>query len=478
MGKEGFSPLDALSPLDGRYRTMVQDLTGYFSEGALIRFRVLVEVEWLRLLTERAEIDRVRPLTSSEEHLLDALVANFDDTQAERVKAIEKVTRHDVKAVEYYLRERLEVTSLADLREYIHFCCTSEDVNNLAYSLMLKHGIEQIWTPIARDLLDQVVNLASQTRDVAMLARTHGQAATPTTMGKELAVFVYRWQRQLAQLGQAEYLGKFNGAVGNFNAHVAAYPDAPWEEIARQFVERLGLTYNPLTTQIESHDFLAEIFHALIRFNTITLDFVRDMWTYISLGYFKQKVVGHEVGSSAMPHKVNPIDFENAEANLGISTTLLDHLATKLPVSRLQRDLSDSSALRNVGVALGHAVVALKSTQTGLTKIAVNRQVIEQDLIDAWEVLAEAIQTVMRNVGYDNPYDRLKQLTRGTTITADEIRGFIDSLDLPAADKERLRGLTPAGYIGLASELVRHVEGEKFPPAPPLPLAAREGERQ
>ncbi|HLH72627.1 MAG TPA: adenylosuccinate lyase, partial [Chloroflexota bacterium] len=331
---------------------------------------------------------------------------------------------------------------------------------------------------IARDLLDQVVNLASQTRDVAMLARTHGQAATPTTMGKELAVFVYRWQRQLAQLGQAEYLGKFNGAVGNFNAHVAAYPDAPWEEIARQFVERLGLTYNPLTTQIESHDFLAEIFHALIRFNTITLDFVRDMWTYISLGYFKQKVVGHEVGSSAMPHKVNPIDFENAEANLGISTTLLDHLATKLPVSRLQRDLSDSSALRNVGVALGHAVVALKSTQTGLTKIAVNRQVIEQDLIDAWEVLAEAIQTVMRNVGYDNPYDRLKQLTRGTTITADEIRGFIDSLDLPAADKERLRGLTPAGYIGLASELVRHVEGEKFPPAPPLPLAAREGERQ
>ena len=459
MGNDGINTLGALSPLDGRYRATVSDLANFLSEGALIRYRVRVEIEWLRLLSERPEIERVRSLSASEDMILNRLAADFDESEAERVKAIEKVTRHDVKAVEYYLRERLEATSLADLREFIHFCCTSEDINNLAYSLMLKDAIEQTWTPMAQALVEQVVSLAQQTREIAMLARTHGQAATPTTLGKELAVFAYRWQRQLGQIGRAEYLGKFNGAVGNFNAHLVVYPDAPWEEIARQFVNRLGLTYNPLTTQIEPHDFLAEIFHALIRFNTITLDFVRDMWTYISLGYFQQKSIGHEVGSSVMPHKVNPIDFENAEANLGLSTAILEHLTTKLPVSRLQRDLSDSSALRNVGVALGHAVVALRSARAGLGKVGVNREVIGQELADAWEVLAEAIQTVMRNAGYDNPYDRLKQLTRGTTIGAAEIRSFIEGLDLPAPAKERLRALSPADYVGVASALVRHVEG-------------------
>ena len=459
MGNDGINTLGALSPLDGRYRATVSDLANFLSEGALIRYRVRIEIEWLRLLSERPEIERVRSLSASEDMILNRLAADFDESEAERVKAIEKVTRHDVKAVEYYLRERLEATSLADLREFIHFCCTSEDINNLAYSLMLKDAIEQTWTPMAQALVEQVVSLAQQTREIAMLARTHGQAATPTTLGKELAVFAYRWQRQLGQIGRAEYLGKFNGAVGNFNAHLVVYPDAPWEEIARQFVHRLGLTYNPLTTQIEPHDFLAEIFHALIRFNTITLDFVRDMWTYISLGYFQQKSIGHEVGSSVMPHKVNPIDFENAEANLGLSTAILEHLTTKLPVSRLQRDLSDSSALRNVGVALGHAVVALRSARAGLGKVGVNREVIGQELADAWEVLAEAIQTVMRNAGYDNPYDRLKQLTRGTTIGAAEIRSFIEGLDLPAPAKERLRALSPADYVGVASALVRHVEG-------------------
>ena len=460
MGNDGTSPLlGALSPLDGRYRSTVDDLAAFLSEGALIRYRVRVEIEWLRLLSERPEIDRVRSLTKSEASILHTLAADFDDRDAERVKAIEKVTRHDVKAVEYYLRERLEPTTLADMREFIHFCCTSEDINNLAYSMMLKDAIEQSWRPRADALVEQVVSLAQQTRDVALLARTHGQAATPTTLGKELAVFAYRWQRQLGQLGRAEYLGKFNGAVGNFNAHVVAYPNAPWEQIAQELVNRLGLTYNPLTTQIEPHDFFAEIFHILIRFNTITLDFVRDMWTYISLGYFQQRAVGHEVGSSVMPHKVNPIDFENAEANLGLSTAVFEHLTTKLPVSRLQRDLSDSSALRNLGVALGHSVVALHSARSGFGKVGVNRELIAQDLTDAWEVLAEAIQTVMRNAGYDNPYDRLKQLTRGTTIAAAEIHSFIEGLDLPASDKERLRALSPADYVGLASALVRHVEG-------------------
>lgn len=449
--------LTALSPLDGRYQAQTEDLSESFSEWALIRNRVRVEVEWLRLMTEQPDITGARALTRDEYALLDSLVSTFDVNEAEKVKEIEKTTRHDVKAVEYYLRDRLAESSLADLREYIHFCCTSEDINNVAYALMVQQGIQKVWLPQARILVSNVARLADSTRHVAMLARTHGQPASPTTLGKELAVFAYRWNRQIQQIAQVDYLGKFNGAVGNFNAHVVAYPDAPWEEIARSFVERLGLTYNPLTTQIESHDFLAELFHALIRFNTITLDFDRDVWTYISLGYFRQRVVGHEVGSSVMPHKINPIDFENSEANLGISTALLEHLATKLPVSRLQRDLSDSSALRNAGVAIGHSLVAIKSALRGLGKLEVGSEAVDDDLRDAWEVLAEAVQTVMRKANYPNAYDLLKTLTRGQAISRADMLAFVNQLDIPDSDKARLLALTPGSYTGLAAQLVNHV---------------------
>jgi adenylosuccinate lyase len=446
--------LDALSPLDGRYQSTMCGLAHFFSEAALMRYRVQVEVQWLLMMASRPEIEHVRPFSEPERRLLLSWAAEFDVTQAARIKEIEIMTRHDVKAVEYYLRERLQGTSLEDVAESVHFCCTSEDINNLAYSLMLKDGTEKEWQPQAKQLMDRVAALAEATRDTPLLTRTHGQPATPSTLGKELAVFVYRWQRQLEQLGRLEYTGKFNGAVGGYNTHMVVYPEAPWIEISRAFVEGLGLTFNPLTTQIEPHDGLAELFHLLIRFNTITLDFVRDVWTYISLGYFRQKVVRGEVGSSTMPHKVNPIDFENAEANLGISTALLEHLSTKLPVSRLQRDLSDSSALRNMGVAIGHSLVALQSAVRGLGKLEVDQEALRKDLDEAWEVLAEAVQTVLRKVGHPGAYERLKELTRGTAITREEMQAFIRSLDLPAADRERLLALSPAIYTGLAGKLV------------------------
>jgi adenylosuccinate lyase len=446
--------LQSLSPLDGRYQTQMRGLTQYFSEAALMRYRLLIEVQWLLLMSERPEICHVRPFSEAERQLLLSWVAAFDEQQAARIKEIEKTTRHDVKAVEYYLKERLQDTSLRDIAESVHFCCTSEDINNLAYSLMLKEGIGEQWRPWAQQLVAAVAALAGATRDRPLLSRTHGQPATPSTLGKELAVFVYRWQRQLEQLGRVEYLGKFNGTVGSYNTHAIAYPEAPWVEISRAFVEGLGLTFNPLTTQIEPHDSMAELFHLLIRFNTITLDFVRDVWTYIALGYFRQKVVRHEVGSSTMPHKVNPIDFENAEANLGVSSALLDHLATQLPVSRLQRDLTDSSALRNVGVAIGHGSLALQSAVQGLGKLEVDTETLQNDLDNTWEVLAEAVQTVMRKVGYPGAYERLKELTRGTTVTQEEVQAFIRGLELPQADKERLLALTPATYTGLAAQLV------------------------
>ncbi|HVC31948.1 MAG TPA: adenylosuccinate lyase, partial [Chloroflexota bacterium] len=357
--------LKAISPIDGRYQAQTAGLAAYFSEYALIRYRVLVEVRWLLALSERPEIPCVRAFTADERRLLASWVADFDERAAMRIKAIEQTTQHDVKAVEYYLQERLQGTSLTDARPFVHFCCTSEDINNLAHGLALKEGIAGQWLPLAEQVVASVATLAETTRDLPMLAHTHGQPATPTTMGKELAVFVHRWRRQLRQVRQAEYLGKLNGAVGSYSAHAVAYPDAPWIEIARAFVEGLGLTFNPLTTQIEPHDYLAELFHALLRFNTIGIDFCRDVWSYVALGYVRQKPVRGEVGSSTMPHKINPIHFENAEANFGLSNALLDHLATKLPVSRLQRDLTDSSALRNVGVAVGHAVVALRSLERG-----------------------------------------------------------------------------------------------------------------
>ena len=448
----------AISPIDGRYAAQTEDLTSEFSEYALIKYRVQVEIEWLLFLAEQPGITDVRPLLEEEQSYLRAVAAEFGPTQAERVKGIEQTTRHDVKAVEYYLQERLRDTSLADVIPYIHFCCTSEDINNLAYGLMLRNGIVGKWLPLAHKLTDQVAALAERTSEVAILARTHGQPASPTTLGKEIAVFVGRWRRQLRQIEAAEYLGKFNGTVGNFHTHSIAYPGLPWEELSRAFVERLGLTFNPLTTQIESHDWIAELAHALVRFNTITLGFDQDVWTYISLAYFKQRAVAGEVGSSTMPHKVNPINFENSEANLGVSNALLTHLAAKLPVSRLQRDLTDSSALRNVGTAIAHSSVALHSTLRGLGVLEVNPAAISRDLDDAWEVLAEPIQTVMRRVGTPDAYERLKALTRGAGITKEGIQAFIAGLDLPEDDKQRLLRLTPATYIGLAAQLVRHVQ--------------------
>ncbi len=448
----------AISPIDGRYAAQTEDLAPAFSEYALIKYRVQVEVAWLLFLAEQPGITDVRPLSDEEQSFLRAIVTGFDPAQADRVKEIERTTRHDVKAVEYYLQERLRNTSLSDAIPYIHFCCTSEDINNLAYGLMLQSGIAGHWLPLATQLVDRVAGLAEQTREVAILARTHGQPASPTTLGKELAVFVGRWRRQLRLIEAAEYLGKFNGTVGNFHTHSIAYPDLPWEDLSRAFVERLGLTFNPLTTQIESHDWIAELAHALVRFNTITLGFDQDVWTYISLAYFKQHAVAGEVGSSTMPHKVNPINFENSEANLGVSTALLTHLAAKLPVSRLQRDLTDSSALRNLGTAIAHSFVALHSTLRGLGVLEVNQAAISRDLDNAWEVLAEPIQTVMRRVGTPDAYERLKELTRGASITKEGIQAFITGLDLPEDDKQRLLHLTPATYIGLAAQLVRHVQ--------------------
>jgi adenylosuccinate lyase len=450
--------LTSISPLDGRYGAQVAGLSDYFSEYALIRYRVLVEVRWLLCLSERPELPSVRQFSDAERQRLEFWLAEFSESDAARIKEIERTTQHDVKAVEYYVRDRLRETTLADVEQFVHYCCTSEDINNLAYGLALKEGVAREWQPLAVKFTDEVAALAKASKDAAMLSRTHGQPATPSTLGKELAVFVYRWRRQLAQLREAEYLGKFNGAVGTYSAHVVADPGVPWLEISRAFVESLGLRFNPLTTQIEPHDYLAEIFHTLIRFHTIGIDFCRDVWSYISLGYFAQKLVRGEVGSSTMPHKVNPIHFENAEANFGVSSALLDHLATKLPTSRLQRDLTDSSALRNIGVALGHSAVALRAARRGLATIEVDPDALQSDLDQNWSVLAEAVQTVMRKAGDADAYDKLKELTRGTEITEDDLRTFVRQLSLSAEDKERLLALTPATYTGLASELVQLIK--------------------
>ncbi len=450
--------LKSISAIDGRYAAATAPLSEFLSEYALIKYRVLVEVRWLLALSESPAIPEVRTFTSDETAFLHSIADSFGEPDAERVKAIEKTTNHDVKAVEYFVKERLAKTSLVDVREWVHFACTSEDINNLAYALMLKGGVETVLLPLLERAVAAVAQIAHTTASLPLLARTHGQTASPTTVGKELAVFVYRWQRSLRQLRAQEYLGKINGAVGNFNAHVAAYPNAPWEDIARQFVEGLGLSWNPLTTQIEPHDYLAECFHTVIRCNNITLDFDRDIWTYISLGYFKQKLVAGEVGSSTMPHKVNPIDFENSEANLGVANAVLDHLAGKLPISRLQRDLTDSSALRTVGTGIGHTIIAYNSLLRGLGKLTVNEAALASDLNRAWEVLGEAVQTVMRKHALPNPYEQLKALTRGEAITSDTIKTFIEGLDLPEDEKQRLRAMTPGDYVGIAPSLLRHIE--------------------
>ena len=450
--------IKSISPLDGRYQSYVESLSDYFSEWGLIKYRLYVEIEWLIFMSELPEITHVRELNAHEKELLRSWISNFDEQEALKIKEIEATTRHDVKAIEYYIKELIEDTPMRGLSESIHFCCTSEDINNVSYALMLKEGICIEWMPLAQNLVDGVAELAVNTKDNPMLARTHGQPATPLTMGKELGVFVYRWQRQLKQISQIEYMGKFNGAVGCYNAHKIAYPETAWEETSKAFIEGLGLTFNPMTTQIESHDYMAELFHAIVRFNNIIMDFDRDMWTYISLGYFRQKIVSKEVGSSIMPHKVNPIDFENSEANLGLSNATLDHLASKLTISRLQRDLTDSSAQRNIGTAIGHSFIAIKSALRGLGRVDLNNDALQKDLKDAWEVLAEPVQTVMRKAGIENPYERMKELTRGKTITQEDIRSFVESLELPEDDKARLLALTPETYIGITIELLHNIK--------------------
>jgi adenylosuccinate lyase len=450
--------LNALSPLDGRYAAKVADLASIFSESGLIRSRVAVELAWVKALADEPGIPEVGTLTPDRRAALDGILDGFSAAAAARVKEIERRTNHDVKAVEYYLREAFDAAGLGDLKEFIHFACTSEDINNLAHALMLRAGLGQLRAAQDRVIADLRAR-AEAWRGVPMLARTHGQPASPTTVGKELAVFVSRLVRQSASVGACRFLGKLSGAVGNYNAHVIAYPAVDWPALARRVVEDdLGLTFNTLTTQIESHDYMAEVFDAVARWNRVLLDLDRDMWAYISLGYFKQRLVAGEVGSSTMPHKVNPIDFENSEGNVGLANALLHHLAEKLPVSRLQRDLSDSTVLRNMGVALGYSLLAYESTLKGLGKIELNSEKLAADLDECWEVLAEPIQTVLRKAGVEDAYDRLKQLTRGRRMTRDDLHAFVATLDIDAADKQRLSELTPASYIGLASDLVCHVQ--------------------
>ena len=449
------TPLTALSPLDGRYHGKVDPLRDIFSEFGLIHRRVQVEVAWLKALSECADIVEVPVFSSESVNLLDRIVSAFDETQAEAVKAIEATTNHDVKAVEYFLKEAL--TGDAELNavsEFVHFGCTSEDINNLAHALMIRDG-HRVLVKHYEAIRDALAGLAEAHAEQPMLSRTHGQAATPTTLGKELANVVMRLNRQLAAANAIQPMGKMNGAVGNYNAHLVAYPHVDWPALSERFVSGLGIEWNPYTTQIEPHDYLAEYFDAIARLNQILVDFSRDIWSYISLGYFKQRMVEGEVGSSTMPHKVNPIDFENAEGNFGLANALLNHLSQKLPVSRWQRDLTDSTVLRNMGVALGHSQLALVSLSRGIEKLEVAPDPIADDLVAAWEVLGEAVQTVMRRYGVPEPYEKLKSLTRGQRLEADTLKSFILTLEIPDDAKERLMSLTPDTYLGYAAVLAK-----------------------
>jgi adenylosuccinate lyase len=448
--------LTALSPLDGRYADKCDPLRSIFSEYGLIRFRTLVEVRWLQALAGHPGIEELPAFDHRTNAFLESILEGFSETDAERVKTIEKTTNHDVKAVEYFLKEKFaDHAPLKNAGEFVHFACTSEDINNLAYGLMLVQARAQCLEPVMRQILDALRKLAHQYADIPMLSRTHGQAATPTTVGKEIANIQYRLQRQFGQLLEARLSGKMNGAVGNFNAHYAAYPGIDWPELAGNFVEGLGLEWNPYTIQIEPHDSMVELFDILRRFNTILIDCCRDIWGYISLGYFKQKAVAGEVGSSTMPHKVNPIDFENAEGNLGLANALLDHLSNKLPISRWQRDLTDSTVLRNLGVAFGHSLIAYHSFRKGLNKLELHAERLRGDLEDNWEVLAEPIQTVMRRYGVEQAYEKLKDLTRGQKIDPAALKRFIESLEIPQDAKDRLLSLTPEKYTGNAADMAR-----------------------
>ncbi len=448
--------LTALSPIDGRYADKTWELREIFSEYGLIRHRLLVEIRWLQALAAEPAISEVEAIADEARDKLDDIFRKFTIEDAQRVKAIEDTTNHDVKAVEYFLKEKIKLIPELDQNlEFIHFACTSEDINNLAYALMLQAARRDCLLPYADRLIEQLAGIARDLAEQPLLSHTHGQPASPSTMGKELGVFVHRLRRQREQLAAIDIQGKINGAVGNFNAHLAAYPEVDWPALAAGMVRELDLSWNPATTQIEPHDYMAEYFHALIRFNTILIDLARDIWGYISLGYFKQRTVEGEVGSSTMPHKVNPIDFENAEGNLGIANGLLSHLAEKLPVSRWQRDLTDSTVQRNLGVGIGHMLISFQSLERGLGKLESNPEQMAADLDANWEVLAEPIQTVMRRYGIEQPYEKLKALTRGRRITPAELAAFVDKLELPAAVKERLKAMTPATYIGNAAEQAR-----------------------
>ncbi|MDP1733798.1 MAG: adenylosuccinate lyase [Sulfuritalea sp.] len=450
--------LTSLSPLDGRYAAKVESLRIHFSEYGLIRNRVRVEIEWLKALAAAREIAECREFSPATISELDSIAANFSVTDAEAIKTIEARTNHDVKAMEYWLKERLAGNpEVMRVSEFIHFGCTSEDINNVSHALMLKHAVTDSLLPELDRVIARLRELAHQLADLPMLARTHGQPATPTTLGKEMANVAARLIRSRSKIAAVSLTAKFNGAVGNYNAHLAAYPDIDWEGFNRRFIESLGLEFNPYTIQIEPHDAMAELFDAMARANTILIDADRDIWQYISLGYFKQKLKEGEIGSSTMPHKVNPIDFENSEGNLGLANAVLRHLAEKLPISRLQRDLTDSTVLRNMGVAFGYTLLAFDSTLRGLNKLEANPQRLAEDLNDAWEVLAEPVQTVMRRFGVPNPYEQLKELTRGKGIEKDALRQFIAKLPLPDADRQRLLDMTPASYIGKAAGLAKKI---------------------
>ena len=451
--------LTALSPLDGRYGSRLNGLRALCSEAGLVRQRVAVEVAWFKALAQHPDFPALPELAADDRAFLDQLVDQFSSDDAAAVKAIERTTNHDVKAVEYWLKQQMATRPrLAPYLEFVHFACTSEDINNLSWALIIKNSIELELDPVLSTLDQRLQQMAIATADIPMLSRTHGQTASPTTLGKELANVVFRLRRQRRLLNQVELSGKINGAVGNFNAHLAACPGLDWPALSRQVVEDLGLVWNPYTTQIEPHDMIAEVAHALVRINTVLLDFARDAWGYVSLGYFRQKLVEGEVGSSTMPHKVNPIDFENGEGNLGLANALLEHLAAKLPVSRWQRDLTDSTVQRSLGSAFGYCALAWGSILRGLDRIAPNEERLAADLDNAWEVLAEPVQTVMRLHGVPEPYEKLKALTRGHGITRERLREFIQQLDIPEADRERLLAMTPASYIGNAAEMARAIQ--------------------
>lgn len=451
------SALTAISPIDGRYSSKTCTLRNVFSEYGLIRFRVMVEVRWLQHLSKETAITELPTFSGEANNLLNGIVDRFSEEDALKVKAFERTTNHDVKAVEYFLKKTMSTnTELAKALEFVHFACTSEDINNLSHALMLQTGRTIFLQPL-NQLVDAIRRLAHDFHDLPMLSRTHGQTASPTTLGKEMANVVYRLERQLKQIQRVELLGKMNGAVGNYNAHYATYPEIDWPALTSDFIRSLGLEWNPYTIQIEPHDYIAELFDALARFNTILIDFDRDIWGYISLGYFRQTTIAGEIGSSTMPHKVNPIDFENSEGNLGLANAIMNHLSVKLPISRWQRDLTDSTVLRNLGVGIGHSLIAYEATLKGINKLEINRERLAQDLDNAWEVLSEPVQTMMRRYGIEEPYEKLKAFTRGKAITREGMQTFINQLDIPAQARKQLLALTPAGYIGNAAEQAKAV---------------------